>query len=59
MSCDPQAFASRHPPEEHPLPSARTAAANRDPVRFETALAESVSLPNGRGTNFGDLLRHD
>jgi len=41
------------------MPSARTAAANRDPVRFETALAESVSLPNGRGTNFGDLLRHD
>jgi Protein of unknown function (DUF3616) len=25
--------------------------ANREPVRFETALTESVSLPHGRGTN--------
>jgi hypothetical protein len=26
-------------------------AANREPVRFETALTESVSLPHGRGIN--------
>jgi hypothetical protein len=38
-------------------------AANRDPVRFEAALTESVSLPHGRGTNRAeaicDLLGHD
>jgi Protein of unknown function (DUF3616) len=26
-------------------------AANREPVRFESALTESVTLPHGRGTN--------
>ncbi len=38
-------------------------AANRNPVRFEAALTESVSLPHGRGTNRAeaicDLLGHD
>lgn len=41
--------------------------ANREPVRFESGLTESVLLPYGRGTDrlqgantvFGDLLRHD
>lgn len=31
-------------------------AANRDPVRFEEALTESVSLPHGRGTNRAEAL---
>jgi hypothetical protein len=31
-------------------------AANRDPVRFEVALTESVSLPHGRGTNRAEAL---
>ena len=30
--------------------------ANRDPVRFEAALTESVSLPHGRGTNRADAI---
>lgn len=38
-------------------PSARPLlAANRDPVRFESALTESVSLPHGRGTNRAEAL---
>lgn len=31
-------------------------AANRDPVRFETAFTESVSLPHGRGTNRAEAI---
>ena len=31
-------------------------AANREPVRFEAALTESVSLPHGRGTNRAEAL---
>lgn len=31
-------------------------AANREPVRFETALAESVALPHGRGTNRAEAI---
>jgi len=31
-------------------------AANREPVRFETALAGSVALPHGRGTNRAEAL---
>ena len=31
-------------------------AANRDPVRFESALIESVVLPHGRGTNRAEAL---
>ena len=31
-------------------------AANREPVRFESALKESVSLPHGRGTNRAEAL---
>ena len=31
-------------------------AANREPVRFESALTESVSLPHGRGTNRAEAL---
>ena len=31
-------------------------AANRDPVRFEAALTESVVLPHGRGTNRAEAL---
>ena len=31
-------------------------AANRDPVRFESALTESVSLPHGRGTNRAEAI---
>jgi hypothetical protein len=31
-------------------------AANRDPVRFETALTESVSLPYGRGSNRAEAI---
>lgn len=31
-------------------------AANRDPVRFEAELTESVSLPHGRGTNRAEAL---
>ena len=31
-------------------------AANREPVRFETALTESVSLPHGRGVNRAEAL---
>ena len=30
--------------------------ANREPVRFETALTESVSLPHGRGTNRAEAI---
>ena len=38
-------------------PGAKTAlAANRDPIRFEAALAESVSLPHGRGTNRAEAI---
>ncbi len=38
-------------------PLARTAMkANREPVRFETALTESVSLPHGRGTNRAEAI---
>jgi hypothetical protein len=38
-------------------PSARPMlAANREPVRFESALTESVSLPHGRGTNRAEAL---
>ena len=38
-------------------PAARTLlAANRDPVRFESALTESVSLPHGRGTNRAEAI---
>jgi hypothetical protein len=61
MNCDPQAFVSRHPPEEHPTPNARAAnavrleftpdslvQANLDPVRFE-----------GEHEVFGDLPGHD
>jgi hypothetical protein len=31
-------------------------AANRDPVRFEAALTEAVSLPHGRGTNRAEAI---
>lgn len=31
-------------------------AANRDPVRFEAALTESVALPHGRGTNRAEAI---
>jgi hypothetical protein len=31
-------------------------ATNRDPVRFEMALTESVSLPHGRGTNRAEAI---
>jgi hypothetical protein len=31
-------------------------AANREPVRFESALTESVSLPHGRGTNRAEAI---
>jgi Protein of unknown function (DUF3616) len=31
-------------------------AANRDPVRFETALTESVSLPHGHATNRAEAI---
>ena len=31
-------------------------AANREPVRFESALAESVPLPHGRGTNRAEAI---
>ncbi len=31
-------------------------AANRDPVRFEAPLSESVSLPHGRGTNRAEAI---
>lgn len=31
-------------------------AANREPVRFESALSESVPLPHGRGTNRAEAL---
>jgi len=34
----------------------RLLAANRDPIRFEAALAESVSLPHGRGTNRAEAI---
>jgi hypothetical protein len=38
-------------------PGAKTVlAANREPVRFETALAESAALPHGRGTNRAEAL---
>lgn len=38
-------------------PGARTLlAANREPVRFEEALTESVPLPHGRGTNRAEAL---
>ena len=38
-------------------PAARTLlAVNRDPVRFESALTESVSLPHGRGTNRAEAI---
>ena len=38
-------------------PAARTLlAANREPVRFEAALTESVALPHGRGTNRAEAL---
>jgi hypothetical protein len=33
-----------------------TIKANREPVRFETALTESVSLPHGRGTNRAEAI---
>ena len=31
-------------------------AANREPVRFESALTESVPLPYGRGTNRAEAI---
>jgi hypothetical protein len=31
-------------------------AANREPVRFEAALTESVSLPHGRNTNRAEAI---
>jgi hypothetical protein len=31
-------------------------AANRDPIRFEAALTESISLPHGRGSNRAEAL---
>ena len=31
-------------------------AANREPVRFESALTESVPLPHGRGTNRAEAI---
>ena len=34
----------------------RVLAANREPVRFETAIAESVSLPHGRATNRAEAI---
>jgi hypothetical protein len=34
----------------------RVLAANREPVRFESALQESVALPHGRGTNRAEAL---
>ncbi|HWS12797.1 MAG TPA: DUF3616 domain-containing protein [Rhodocyclaceae bacterium] len=38
-------------------PAARPSlAANRDPVRFEAALTESVALPHGRGTNRAEAI---
>jgi hypothetical protein len=33
-----------------------TIGANREPVRFETALTESVSLPHGHGTNRAEAI---
>lgn len=33
-----------------------TISANREPVRFETALTESVSLPHGHGTNRAEAI---
>jgi len=33
-----------------------TMKANREPVRFERALTESVSLPHGRGTNRAEAI---
>jgi hypothetical protein len=33
-----------------------TIKANREPVRFETALTGSVSLPHGRGTNRAEAI---
>ena len=35
-----------------------TIRANREPVRFETALTESVSLPHGHGTNRAEAICH-
>ncbi len=38
-------------------PAARPSlAANRDPIRFEAALIESISLPHGRGTNRAEAI---
>jgi hypothetical protein len=38
-------------------PAARSELAfNREPVRFESALTESISLPHGRGTNRAEAL---
>ncbi len=38
-------------------PAARTVLAdNRDPVRFESALSESVALPHGRGSNRAEAV---
>jgi len=38
-------------------PLARTAiSANREPVRFEATLTESISLPHGRGTNRAEAI---
>jgi Protein of unknown function (DUF3616) len=31
-------------------------AANREPVRFETTLTESVALPHGKGTNRAEAI---
>lgn len=31
-------------------------ASNRDPIRFESALTESISLPHGRGTNRAEAI---
>ena len=33
-----------------------TISANREPVRFETVLTESVSLPHGHGTNRAEAI---
>jgi hypothetical protein len=33
-----------------------TISANHEPVRFETALTESVSLPHGHGTNRAEAI---
>jgi hypothetical protein len=52
-------FAPGPPGSEQPVwcgLARRSRAAARDPVRFEAALTESVSLPHGRGTNRAEAV---